>query len=148
MKPLRRWVKKRQFNSPEWDLPMANASVGAGPSMHQPYYPQQVRQLLSQDDSSPPAGSSPVHNNLQASWQLVHTPQPSDQLVQVLRNAGTGTPSQPLKAVLGSTPPASALSSIQGSLTALFGAAGSADKRQVANSFCFDRLAIMSALMQ
>eukprot|EP00879_Flechtneria_rotunda_P010357 GHRR01010830.1.p2 GENE.GHRR01010830.1~~GHRR01010830.1.p2 ORF type:complete len:191 (+),score=111.37 GHRR01010830.1:1003-1575(+) len=56
IKQLRKWIKKRQYNNPDWDMPVAPeqaanpplqaAPNGAGISMHQPYYPQQVQKLL------------------------------------------------------------------------------------------------------
>lgn len=154
MKPLRRWVKKHQYNTPDWDMPVHTALVNqqsSEPSMHQPYYPQQVRQLLSEHDSSQPSGGSPVHNNRQPQQQPARTPQPSDHLAQMLRNAGINSPGKTPKAVTAAKPAPAAMHSVQGPLAALFNAAaataGSTDTAKGRKQFCFDKQAIMRALI-
>jgi hypothetical protein len=139
MKPLRRWIKKRQYNNPSWDMPVNNStpeqlqqphpqqiqqqgSNGAGINVHMPYYPQQVQQLLGSDQPQQQAASSPQHRQQQqqpGQHQGARTPG-SNALQQLLNSASKGASSSS-RVANGSNP-----GSYCGPLAPLFGAAAAA----------------------
>lgn len=157
MKPLRKWVRKRQHTNPEWDMPAGNPPAGhqsAVPSMHTPYYPQQVQQLLDQNSSS---GAT-----LQQTDRLLSQPAPRPQqqqqqaahLSQTLRNAGIVTPNKAPGASNGLSLVPAASGGLSGPLATLFAAAakpaGAGAQTRASSQlkqFSFDKQAIMHALI-
>lgn len=140
MKPLRRWIKKRLYNNPTWDMPVANStpeqarppqqqhqqhmqqqgSDGAGINVHMPYYPQQVQQLLGSDQPQQQAAASPQHRQQQQPGQQQGArPAGPNALQQLLNSASKGASSS--RAANGSMS-----GSYCGPLAALFGAAAAA----------------------
>jgi hypothetical protein len=142
MKPLRRWIKKRQYNNPTWDMPVSNStpeqaqqphpqqvqqqgSDSAGINVQMPYYPQQVQELLGSDQTQQQAASSPQHRQQQqqpGQQQGARTPG-SNALQQLLSSASKGASSSnsSSRVANGSNP-----GSYCGPLAALFGAAAAA----------------------
>jgi hypothetical protein len=169
MKPLRRWIKKRQYNNPTWDMPVNNStpeqvqqhhpqqiqqqgSDGAGINVHMPYYPQQVQQLLGSDQPQQQAASSPQHRQQQPGQQQGGRTPGSNALQQLFNSANKGASSSNSsgKVANGSNP-----GSYCGPLAALFGAAAAAAGGGAAaagaavdcpRQFRFDSGSIMHAL--
>eukprot|EP00882_Tetradesmus_deserticola_P003578 GHRQ01003787.1.p1 GENE.GHRQ01003787.1~~GHRQ01003787.1.p1 ORF type:complete len:414 (+),score=150.91 GHRQ01003787.1:159-1400(+) len=137
LKPLRRWIKKRQSNHPTWDMPVNTSTAeqaqqpqqqqvhtqqqgsdGAAINVHMPYYPQQVQQLLGSEQQQ--AASSPQHTQPQQQLgrqQRTWTPG-SSALQQLLQSANKGASSR--------TGGITTAGSVCGPLAPLFGAAAAA----------------------
>ena len=125
--------------------------------MQRPYYPQQVQQLLNEHNSTQPAGGSPRQRPRDHKVQQQNLPLQQRQqqlgenhLAAVLQKAGITTPNKQVKAVTDVANGSAAKSSFHGPLAALFAAAapGRSDMCDTSRQFCFDRQAIMQALVQ
>eukprot|EP00775_Hariotina_reticulata_P013707 gene13707-13829_t len=163
VRPLRSWIRKRQYNNPEWDMPVPASTPeqqqkhGIANSMHKPYYPQQMQHLLlgscQPGQGSPATGASPSadvrldHASFTTPTQAVRQQQPYSNngksgsaagQLQVARSAQVidSLPGCPL-AALFSAPPA-----------ATPGATGAEPKgaNGKPDRFRFDRQAILHVL--
>lgn len=158
MKPLRKWIRRQQYNHPSWDMPVTsttpeqpqqawpsrngNGSTNGSStaiSMHTPYYPQQMQDLQGSLQSEQQAGS-PQHKKLdEQQGQL--TPSSSTP-VQQQQGSSTG-------AAVGRTcgrAAGSSSGSLCGPLASLFGAAAAA--ADCPKDFTFDKQAILRALIE